>query len=106
VRQASAGYNRQKELGPDFRLNRAQLESVINPFDEYALEEALRVKEAHGGEVTVLTMGPATAEDTMRKALAMGADKGCWSPIRPWRARTGTAPVRCWRKQCGRFHSI
>ncbi len=65
-----------KELGPDFRLNRAQLESVINPFDEYALEEALRLKEAHGGEVTVLTMGPASAEDTMRKALAMGADKG------------------------------
>lgn len=65
-----------KELGPDFRLNRGQLESVINPFDEYALEEALRLKEAHGGEVTVVTMGPPSAEDTMRKALAMGADKG------------------------------
>jgi electron transfer flavoprotein beta subunit len=65
-----------KELGPDFLLNRAQLEGVINPFDEYALEEGLRLKEAHGGEVTVLTMGPSSAEDTMRKALAMGADKG------------------------------
>jgi electron transfer flavoprotein beta subunit len=65
-----------KELGPDFLLNRDQLESVVNPFDEYALEEALRLKEAGEGEVTVLTMGPASAEDTMRKALAMGADKG------------------------------
>jgi electron transfer flavoprotein beta subunit len=65
-----------KQLGPDFLLNRAELESVVNPFDEYALEEALRLREAHEGEVTVLTMGPVSAEDTMRKVLAMGADKG------------------------------
>jgi electron transfer flavoprotein beta subunit len=65
-----------KQLGPDFLLNREELESVVNPFDEYALEEALRLREAHEGEVTVLTMGPSSAEDTMRKVLAMGADKG------------------------------
>jgi len=65
-----------KELTSDFLLNRADLESVVNPFDEYALEEALRLKEAQGGEVTVLTMGPPSAEETMRKALAMGADRG------------------------------
>lgn len=66
-----------KELvGPDFLINRAALDAVVNPFDEYAIEEAIRVKEAHGGEVTILTMGPESAEDTMRKALAMGADKG------------------------------
>lgn len=65
-----------KELGPDYRLNRGQLESVINPFDEYAIEEALQLRDAHGGEVTIVTMGPPSAEDTMRKALAMGADKG------------------------------
>jgi electron transfer flavoprotein beta subunit len=62
--------------GSDFRLNRAQLESVINPFDEYAIEEAIRHVEAQGGEVTLVTMGPASAEETMRKGLAMGADKG------------------------------
>lgn len=65
-----------KDFGPDFRMNRAALDAVINPFDEYAIEEALRLKETHGGEVTILTMGPPSAEDTMRKALAMGADKG------------------------------
>lgn len=65
-----------KELGPDFVLIRQGVDSVINPFDEYAIEEALRLKEGHGGEVTVLTMGPPSAEDTMRKALAMGADRG------------------------------
>jgi electron transfer flavoprotein beta subunit len=65
-----------KDFDPDFTINRSQLEAVINPFDEYAIEEALRLKEALGGEVIVLTMGPASAEDTMRKALAMGADRG------------------------------
>jgi electron transfer flavoprotein beta subunit len=65
-----------KELGPDFLLNREQLDPVINPFDEYALEEGLRLRESQGGEVTVVTMGPGSAEDTMRKALAMGADRG------------------------------
>lgn len=65
-----------KDLGADFLLNRDALESVINPFDEYALEEALRLKDAQEGTVTVLTMGPSSAEDTMRKALAMGADAG------------------------------
>ncbi|HEV3310169.1 MAG TPA: electron transfer flavoprotein subunit beta/FixA family protein [Chloroflexota bacterium] len=65
-----------KELTADFRLNRGALESVLNPFDEYAIEEALRQKEAHGGEVTLVCMGPAAAEETMRKGLAMGADKG------------------------------
>ena len=65
-----------KELGPDYRLNRDRLTPVINPFDEYALEAGLQLKEAHGGNVTVVTMGPRNAEETMRKALAMGADRG------------------------------
>jgi electron transfer flavoprotein beta subunit len=65
-----------KEFLPDNRVNRAGVENVINPFDEYAIEEALRLKEAQGGTVTVLTMGPASAEDSVRKALAMGADSG------------------------------
>ena len=47
----------------------------MNELDEYAVEEALRLKEAHGGEVTVLTMGPEKATETIRKALSMGADK-------------------------------
>jgi electron transfer flavoprotein beta subunit len=58
------------------RLNRTTIENVLNPFDEYAIEEALRIKEAHGGEptVTILTMAPPTATDVVRKALGMGAD--------------------------------
>lgn len=49
---------------------------VINPYDEFAVEEALRIKEKHGGKVTVLTMGPERAVESMRTALAMGADEG------------------------------
>lgn len=49
---------------------------VINPYDEYAIEEALVLREAHGGEVTVVTVGPERSESALRKALAMGADNG------------------------------
>jgi electron transfer flavoprotein beta subunit len=49
--------------------------NVINEMDEYAIEEALKIKEAHGGEVTILTMGPAAATESIRKALSMGPDK-------------------------------
>jgi electron transfer flavoprotein beta subunit len=55
------------------RLDRSG-EGAINPFDTHAVEEALRIKEADGGEVVVVSMGPAGAQDSVRKALAMGAD--------------------------------
>src|SRR6195952_1788139 len=59
----------------DFTVERASASNVINEMDEYAIEEALKTKEACGGEVTVLTMGPAGAGDSIRKALSMGPDK-------------------------------
>ena len=59
----------------DKTLDRESVDAVMNEIDEYAVEEALRLKEAHGGEVTVLTMGPERASETIRKALSMGADK-------------------------------
>ena len=59
----------------DKTLDRAKVDTVMNEIDEYAVEEAMRIKEAHGGEVTIVTMGPDRAVDTIRKALSMGADK-------------------------------
>ncbi len=59
----------------DKTLDRAKVDTVMNEIDEYAVEEAIRLKEAHGGEVTIVTMGPDRALDTIRKALSMGADK-------------------------------
>ena len=55
------------------RLDRSG-EGAINSFDTHAVEEALKIKEARGGEVVVVTMGPQSAQDSVRKALAMGAD--------------------------------
>ncbi|MGY1856731.1 electron transfer flavoprotein subunit beta/FixA family protein [Modestobacter sp. SYSU DS0290] len=66
----------ERKLDPaDNTVARATADNVINEMDEYAIEEALTLKEAHGGEVTVLTVGPDTATDAIRKALSMGADK-------------------------------
>lgn len=56
-------------------LDRASLDGLINEIDEYAIEEGLRIAQAHGGEVTILSMGPGKAADSIRKALSMGADK-------------------------------
>lgn len=47
---------------------------VLNPWDEYAVEEALRIKEAHGGTVTALSLGPEAAKEALKQALAMGCD--------------------------------
>lgn len=49
---------------------------IINPYDEFAIEEGLRTKEKFGGEVLIVTYGNDTAKESIRKALAMGADKG------------------------------
>ena len=48
---------------------------ILNPYDEYAIEEGLQLKEKHGGTVTALTVGNDSAKDILRTALAMGADK-------------------------------
>jgi electron transfer flavoprotein beta subunit len=59
----------------DNTLDRESVDAVINEIDEYAIEEGLRLKEAHGGEVTILSMGPERTAESIRKALSMGADK-------------------------------
>ena len=60
----------------DSTLDREAADGVLNELDEYAVEECLRIAEAHGGEVTVVSMGPERAAETVRKALSMGADAG------------------------------
>jgi electron transfer flavoprotein beta subunit len=66
-----------ERLLPDGRLDRAASPAVVNGNDEYVLEKALKLVEAAGeGEVILLSMAPASAPETMRKALAMGAHRG------------------------------
>ena len=59
----------------DNTVDRASVDGVINYLDEFAIEESLKIAEAQGGEVTILTVGPSKATDSIRKALSMGADK-------------------------------
>ncbi|GII79434.1 electron transfer flavoprotein subunit beta [Sphaerisporangium rufum] len=75
VKQVPDTATERKLRSDDNTLDRDAADGVINELCEYAVEEALKIKEAHGGEVTVLTMGPTKATDTIRKALAMGCDK-------------------------------
>jgi electron transfer flavoprotein beta subunit len=56
-------------------LIRQGIKNIINPFDTYALEEGVRLKEKHGGRVTVVTMGPPQAEEALREAISLGADE-------------------------------
>ncbi|MFA6141713.1 MAG: electron transfer flavoprotein subunit beta/FixA family protein [Candidatus Omnitrophota bacterium] len=56
-------------------LIRAGVESVINPFDAYAIEEGVRLKERFGGKVTVITMGPPQAETALKEAISLGCDE-------------------------------
>lgn len=54
---------------------REGIASILNPFDEHAVEEAVRIREKHGGSVTVISMGPQQAIDALQQCLAMGADR-------------------------------
>jgi len=58
------------------RLKREGVQGVLDPGDEFGVEAGLQLKEAHGGEVTLVSMGPAQAMEAIRRGLSMGADKG------------------------------
>jgi len=67
----------QIKIGPDRQsIVTDDVKWVMNPYDEFGVEEALRLKEKHGGEVTVVGLGPKRVTESIRTALAMGADKG------------------------------
>jgi electron transfer flavoprotein beta subunit len=62
-------------LNSNGRIDANGVNLIINPYDEYAIEEGIRLKEKFGGEVTVITMGSSRAQEALRTSLAMGADK-------------------------------
>lgn len=65
----------EKIVVSDGRIEDDSAEYIINPYDEYAVEEAINQRDEHGGEVTVVTVGDEDSEKQLRTALAMGADK-------------------------------
>ena len=74
VKQVPDSWAEKKLNESDKTLDRASADPVLNELDEYGIEEALRLQETHGGQVTILCMGPEKAGETIRKALSMGAD--------------------------------
>lgn len=62
-------------LDSEGQINRQGVNLIINPYDEFAIEEALRLKEKNGGEVVVISVGGAETQSALNQALAMGADK-------------------------------
>jgi electron transfer flavoprotein beta subunit len=76
VKQVPDTWAEKKLTDADRTLDRENVDGVMNELDEYAVEEALQITEAQGGEVVAVSMGPAKAEETVRKALQMGADAG------------------------------
>jgi electron transfer flavoprotein beta subunit len=75
VKQVPDTYSERKLDASGGTLDRDGSDAVLDEINERAVEAALQLKEAHGGEVTVVTMGPDRAGDAIRKALSMGADK-------------------------------
>ncbi|HEV8220083.1 MAG TPA: electron transfer flavoprotein subunit beta/FixA family protein [Streptosporangiaceae bacterium] len=75
VKQVPDTWSERTLRAADSTLDRDAADAIINELDEYAIEEGLQLAEAHGGEVTILSMGPQRASESIRKALSMGADK-------------------------------
>jgi len=75
VKQVPDTYSERKLADSDHTLDRESADAVLDEINERAVEEALQLQATHGGEVTVLSVGPDRATDAIRKALSMGADK-------------------------------
>ena len=75
IKQVPDTWSERTLADADHTLDRGSADAVLDEINERAVEEALKIKEASDGEVTVVTMGPQRATDAIRKALSMGADK-------------------------------
>ena len=75
VKQVPATDSRIKPAADGKSVDLAGVKWEVNPYDEFAMEEALRLKERHGGEVVALSIGGDTLEEAVRSMLAVGADR-------------------------------
>ncbi|GAA2067334.1 electron transfer flavoprotein subunit beta/FixA family protein [Williamsia deligens] len=75
IKQVPDTWSERKLSDGDYTLDREAADAVLDEINERAVEEALQIKEASGGEVTILSAGPERTTDAIRKALSMGADK-------------------------------
>lgn len=75
IKQTPDTTTRIRIAGDGKLIEKEGVQWIINPYDEFAIEEALKLTETHGGEVTIISLGPAAVDKTIREALAMGAHK-------------------------------
>ena len=88
------------QLDPETHwLRRDLADAVLDPGDEFGVEAGLRLAEAQGGEVKVVSMGPERAVDAVRKALAMGATKGVLVSDDGLRGADALTTARCWPRR-------
>jgi len=85
----------QPKIGADGKtLEATGIQYMVSFYDEIAVEEAVKTREAHGGEVTVITLGPSAASKELRECLAKGADKGVILVDDEWQSRDAHATAR------------
>jgi len=70
-------------------IDESEINFILNPYDEFAVEEALKTKESLGGEVTIISLGPDRVTSAIRNALAMGADKAIYIKVDDFPADPG-----------------
>jgi len=75
IKQVPDTETKVKISGDKKSVEESEINFILNPYDEFAVEEALRIKEADGGDVTVISLGPDRVSSAIRSALAMGANK-------------------------------
>jgi len=87
VKQVPDTESKIRVTGDGSGIETGDIKWVMNPYDEFAVEEALKLKEKEGGEVVVFSLGPDRAQESIRTALAMGAERGVHvveDPVEPW----------------------
>lgn len=106
VKQVPDTWSERKLTDSDHTLDRASADAVLDEINERAVEEALLAKEAHGGEVTVVCMGPDRANEAIRKALSMGADKAVHLQDEALHGSDAPATARALAKAVGTVGSV
>src|SRR5437764_392179 len=106
VKQVPDTWSERKLRDADHTLDRESADAVLDEINERAVEEALLIKEAQGGEVTVLCMGPDRATDAIRKALSMGADKAIHLSDEALHGSDAVATARALAKVVGTVDSV
>ncbi|MDP7114519.1 MAG: electron transfer flavoprotein subunit beta/FixA family protein [Myxococcota bacterium] len=87
VKQVPDTETKIRVVGDGSGIETGDIKWIVNPYDEYAVEEALKLKQSEGGEVVIFSLGPDRAQEAIRTALAMGAERGVHvvdEPNDPW----------------------